>query len=311
MRRRTRQRRPAEGERRRSTTWASRPERWQLLGGLGFAGLLAEGGDDGELAELAQAGQLGVEQLGDRAAAARLGEHRDDQQDLHSGLPSFPSRCWRASRRFSALRRSGKRKQIARRRGERAGRQRHRREPGDEDQLHRRRDVGAPPRGADRRRGRARRSGRRRPGAARGRAAARSSGWRGRRARGSARVGAGRARRRARAARARWRAAKPIVARMWARSRSARLRLVAVGAVDPVGAADLLERDDRAEQGRQVDQVPVGADPEVLLGDRQDPPQRWRSGRRWRWSASRPGRRGRRARRARRSPLGIGRWAAA
>src|SRR3712207_7336656 len=43
-----------------------------------------------------------------------------------------------------------------------------------------------------------------------------------------------------------------------------------VAAMHPVGGADVVERDDRAEQRRGVDQVPIGAEPVVGLGDRQE-----------------------------------------
>ncbi len=56
-------------------------------------------------------------------------------------------------RRAAALREEEERRQPA---GEGPRRDRHRREPGDEDQLHRRRDVRAAPRGADRVDGRSR-----------------------------------------------------------------------------------------------------------------------------------------------------------
>ena len=54
-----------------------------------------------------------------------------------------------------------------------------------------------------------------------------------------------------------------------------RLGLVAVCSVDPVAGPDLVERDDCAEERRQVLEVPIrSADRPFGLGDRKDPPQR-------------------------------------
>ena len=50
---------------------------------LRFAGLVADGGDQGHLVALPQAEQLGVEQDRDRAPAVGLRRHRDDEEDLH------------------------------------------------------------------------------------------------------------------------------------------------------------------------------------------------------------------------------------
>ena len=220
-----------------------------------------------------------------------------------------PSRCSRPSRRLSDAASLREEEPAAPAGGRAARRDRHRREPGDEDRLHRRRDVGAAAGGAG---GVARR---RRPRAvggdrvrARARAAARSSGWRGRRSRGSGAAAAARARSassqqlgRGRCGEAdrlraggRGRARPPAARSCWRRGRGRRRRPQSSETTGP-------------EQRRQVDQVPVGADPEVGARGSAGSAAGRRRGRRWRWSPSRPGRRGRRARPRRTSPLGIGR----